>query len=227
MSEVLVVDRAALFGGDWPQGFVPMAPAAGQRLLADAHRLSRFVDRDTAERTPAWKQWIPYCFLRCQGAGEAGVFCVRRTRGQSEARLHGLWSIGLGGHIEPVDAPQPAAPRGNPELAAAAFFAAALRRELTEELSIQQGLAIEPRLLGLLNDDNTPVGEVHAGLVYVWDVPLPLPAARTAVAVGEIGKMAGGFTSLVEFGDLWQNPQQFESWSRFLLESGIVLGNGC
>lgn len=227
MSQVLVVDRAALFGGDWPQGFVALDAAAGRNLLVDAHRLSRFVDRDTAERTPAWKQWIPYCFLRCQGQGEAGVFCVRRTRGQSEARLHGLWSIGLGGHIEPVDDHQPALAGWPAEARAEAFFAAALHRELTEELSIQQGLAIEPRLLGLLNDDATQVGEVHAGLVYVWDVPLPLPAAQRAVGVGEIGKMAGGFTSLVEFDELWHNPQQFESWSRFLLDSGIVLGTAC
>lgn len=226
MSEVLVVDRAAMFGGDWPQGFLPLDPAAGRRLLAEAQQRSRFVDRDTAERTPAWKQWIPYCFLRCQGGGERGVFCVRRTRGQSEARLHGNWSIGLGGHIEPVDAQAgPVAAAGQTD--AEAFFAAALLRELTEELSIQPGLAIEPRLLGLLNDDATPVGEVHAGLVYGWDVPLPLAAAQAAVGVGEIGKMAGGFTSLVEFGELWQNPQQFESWSRFLLKSGIVLGTGC
>jgi predicted NUDIX family phosphoesterase len=217
MTEVFVVDRAALFDGAWPQGFVALDDAAGTALLRRAHGLGRFVDRPTAERTPAWKQWIPYCVVRCRPTGaEAGIFCVRRTRGQSEARLHGLWSIGLGGHIEPVDV----AGADDPE----AFFAAALRRELAEELAIQAGLTIRPKLLGLLNDDGTEVGQVHAGLVYAWDIDAPVGEAGRRVGIAEVGKMEGGFASLVEFRKLWHNPEQFETWSRFLVGAGVVPG---
>jgi predicted NUDIX family phosphoesterase len=221
MTEVFVVDRAALFGGEWPQGFVALDQTAGSDLLRQAHDLGRFVDRPTAERTPAWKQWIPYCVVRCRPAGtesESGVFCVRRTRGQSEARLHGLWSIGLGGHIEPVDV---AGATG-----AESFFGAALRRELEEELSIDTRLTIQPKFLGLLNDDGTEVGQVHAGLVYAWDVELPAATAGGQVGIAEVGKMEGGFGSLVEFRKLWQNPDQFETWSRFLVGAGVVPGVG-
>jgi hypothetical protein len=59
VSEVFVVDRAAFFGGDWPQGFTPLAGAAATDLLARAADAGRYVDRPTAERRPAWKQWIP------------------------------------------------------------------------------------------------------------------------------------------------------------------------
>ncbi len=216
MSEVFVADRAAFFGGRWPQGFVPLAPAAADDLLARAFAAGRFEPRAIAEETPAWKQWIPYCVLRSVppgGASPDGVFCVRRTRGQSEQRLHGQWSIGLGGHIEPADAV--AAP-GTP------FFTAALRRELGEELAGTAGLAGEPKLVGLLNDDASPVGQVHAGLVFVWDVAASCEQAAGLVQIAEISKMAGGFASLVEFAGLWQDPLQFETWSRFLVRAGIV-----
>jgi predicted NUDIX family phosphoesterase len=224
-EHVFVVDRAAFFGGDWPQRFLPLAGGDAAAFLDRAHAAGRFEPRPAAEANPAWKQWIPYCVLRCAAAGtaadagarDAGVFLVRRTRGQSEARLHGAWSIGLGGHVEPVDATG----------AGAAFFACALRRELSEELDLR-GLALpEPRFVGVLNDDATEVGAVHAGLVYVVDVPLGVAAARAAVRVGETSKMHGGFTHLVEFFELWQNPAQFETWSRTLIQAGIAdpIGN--
>jgi predicted NUDIX family phosphoesterase len=241
MAKVFVVDRAAFFAGQWPQGFHTIADE--DAFIVRAHRLGRFVDRATAEEQPAWKQWIPYCVLRCQppdgaaAAGDAaagdpaqrGVFVVQRTRGQSEARLHGSWSIGLGGHIEPEDllggpAESGSAPQG------AAFFRRALRRELTEELAVDPADLPEPKLLGIVNDDSTPVGSVHAGLVYAVDFPWSLAMARPRVGIREISKMRGGFGGLVEFADLWQDPMKFESWSQFLIEGGIVgamgLGTG-
>ena len=83
-------------------------------FLDRAWRMGRFVDRPLAEQTPDWKQWIPYCVLRCRPPGstpaprgpqdaDRGILRVQRTKGQSEARLHGSWSIGIGGHVEPED----------------------------------------------------------------------------------------------------------------------------
>lgn len=217
MNEVFVVDRAAFFGGDWPQGFTPLAGAAAADLLARAADAGRYVDRPTAERTPAWKQWIPYCVLASRPPGAAacdGVFLVRRTNGQTEARLHGAWSIGLGGHVEPAD--------GQPGQDGATFFAAALARELAEELALS-GPALPPAtFLGLLNDDSTDVGRVHAGLVYRVELPCDAEAAARRVAVGETGKMAGGFTHLVEFGRVWQTDAPFETWSSLLVRAGVV-----
>ncbi|MBL8753857.1 MAG: NUDIX domain-containing protein [Planctomycetes bacterium] len=227
MTRIHVVDRAAFFGGGWPQGFVPMAGAAASQWLAAAYAHGRFEDRPTAEANPAWKQWIPYCVLCCGQPGpsgtvrEPGVLTVRRTRGQSEARLHGAWSIGLGGHIEPDD-------DGDAQAGAESFFAQALARELHEELDLRQFDLPRPRFLGLLNDDSTEVGRVHAGLVYRVDLPLRCTEANERVRIGEISKMHGGFTHLVEFADLWQNPTQFETWSQILVRAGVVgATDGC
>jgi predicted NUDIX family phosphoesterase len=230
VSQVLVVDRAAFFGGDWPQGFVPMAGQKAEAFLEKARAAARFVDRPEAERTPAWKQWIPYCVVRSRAAAPreaglvpddpaapvTGVFCVQRTTGQGETRLHGAWSIGLGGHVEPEDLDRAPQPAGGP-----AFFRSALVRELTEELGCGS-LLPRPRFVGLLNDDGTAVGQVHAGLVHVWDLVGDLTAARHAVKVREISKMKGGFGSLVEFCELWQDPAKFESWSQLLIQAGVA-----
>lgn len=221
MSEVLVVDRAAFFGGDWPQGFQPIAADTADAFLRRAAQQARFEPRPVAETTPAWKQWIPYCVLRCAAAepgGEPGVFLVQRTRGQGEARLHGAWSIGLGGHVEPEDAAGDRSWRDH----GAEFFACSLLRELREELDWRLEQVPQPRLVGLINDDSTEVGSVHAGLAYLLEVPLPLAHAKERVGIREVSKMRGGFTHLAELRKLWQNPAVLESWSRLLMEHGIL-----
>ncbi len=223
MTRVHVVDRAAFFGGDWPQGFVPFSGDAATDLLNRAHDLGRFEERAAAEATPTWKQWIPYCVLRCGSPsredgtdpGDRGVFAVRRTKQQGETRLHGAWSIGIGGHVEPEDQQVIGARGGD-------FFSRALGRELDEELDLRRVALPPAQFLGLLNDDGTEVGRVHAGLVYVVDLAVPVQAAADLVGIREISKMEGGFTHLVEFSKLWQNRPQFESWSQILVRAGIA-----
>src|SRR5690606_3231689 len=114
-----------------------------------------------------------------------GVLAVQRTKGQSERRLHGSWSIGLGGHVEPEDARAPGIPT---EAAQTSLFDRALARELAEELDLEAAPRAQPRCIGLLNDDSSPVGRVHAGLVHVLDLPCPLPRARQSVRIREISK---------------------------------------
>lgn len=226
-AQVFVVDRADFFAGAWPHGFVPMTATAADAFLGAARQRGRFEPRAEAEQRPEWKQWIPYCVLRqrrhpagateglAAPAGElAAVYRVQRTSGQGEARLHGALSIGLGGHVEPEDDLAPGAP-------GAEFFGRALARELAEELVLATPLPA-PRFVGLLNDDLTPVGRVHAGLVYVCDVIAATGTPPLDLPVREISKMRGGFGSLVELRELWQDPARFESWSQFLIHAGVA-----
>ena len=107
--------------------------------------------RGDAEEDPTHKQVIPYLVLR---DGERW-FLMRRTRAGGDARLHDLWSIGVGGHLNPGD--------GDVE--------GGLRREWAEELVADFEPEYAP--VGLLNDDTTPVGAVHVGFVYVADAGGP------------------------------------------------------
>ena len=98
------------------------------------------------------------------------VFLMHRTDAGGDPRLHGRASIGVGGHLNPVDDGDDA-------------LMAGLRREWSEELEADW----EPdfRLIGLLNDDSNPVGAVHLGVVF------SVEAAGRAVDVREHDKLVG------------------------------------
>ena len=218
VERVLVVRRADCFGGEWPQGFLPVPRAEGQDLLDRFWRQGFFVDRPQAEANPEWKQPIPYCAVV---RGDE-VFCVERTSKQSEQRLHGLLSIGLGGHVNPDDETS----SGSREPTGGHRFGPALHRELDEELVMPWPHCQPPRFLGLLNDDSNAVGQVHIGLVFAVDVAPTcgdLQGGVPEVAVRETRKMRGGFARLAALESLWQDPTRFESWSRLILAAGILL----
>ena len=62
----------------------------------------------------------------------------------------------------------------------------------------------------LINDDSTPVGSVHLGVVHLLDLDLPAVRPReTAVA-------NAGFAPLAE---LLRHGGEFESWSRLAMEA--------
>jgi predicted NUDIX family phosphoesterase len=146
-----------------------------------------FRPRGEMERDRSWKQVIPYLVLR---DGER-YFLMRRTRAGGDARLHDLWSIGVGGHLNPGDGD----------------LAGGLRREWAEE--VVADFEPEFRLVGLLNDDTTPVGRVHLGAVYVAD------AAGRPVVIRETEKLTGGFASP---GDVAAVAGEMETWSRLVFD---------
>jgi predicted NUDIX family phosphoesterase len=159
---------------------------------------AHFMPRAKAEDDPSFKQLIPYVVLR---SGDR-IFHYRRGKKGTEQRLHALRSIGVGGHINPIDG-------------AAHFdgvYSAALLRELNEEVELPPG---PPRLepLGLINDDSTPVGQVHLGVVHVLRLEAPTVKPREAALA------ATGFATPAE---LWADRDAFETWSKFVLERLIA-----
>ena len=166
--------------------------AAGEASLADLiRREGCFLPRSEMELTPAWKQVIPYPVLR---DGDAW-YLMRRTKAGSDARLHDRYSIGVGGHVNPED--------GGLD----GDLGTALRREWHEELVVD--FVPSFRFVGLLNDDTTPVGQVHVGLVYEGD------AAGRPVAIRESDKLSGGFASSAEVAGV---ADRLETWSRIAFE---------
>jgi predicted NUDIX family phosphoesterase len=181
---VLGVPRATIPGGlDW-RGVnpVPLTP-----YLDLVRAQGEYRARPDVEDDPSWKQVIPYLVLR----DGPQVFLMRRTRAGGDARLHERYTIGIGGHVNPVD--------GDP--------LGGLRREWREEIDAD----FEPdfRPLGVLNDDDNPVGAVHLGLVFAAD------AAGRPVAIRETHKLSGQFATLAEVADV---ADQLETWSGLLFE---------
>ena len=139
-----------------------MTPSAiSRRLLVP--ELMEYRPRSEVEDDPSLKQIIPYVVLRCDDA----VFCYTRGKSQGEARLHRRRSLGVGGHVAEADA------EGRRSFEA---YEMAMRRELDEEVEVKSPGAM--RLVGLINDDSTPVGQVHLGVVHVLELERPLVSPR-------------------------------------------------
>jgi predicted NUDIX family phosphoesterase len=173
------------------EAWLGIRPAGEADLAALIRRAGAFRPRAEMEADPAWKQVIPYPVLR---DGEAW-YLMRRTKAGGDARLHDRYSIGVGGHVNPED--------GGLD----GDLTTALRREWHEELVVD--FVPSFRFVGLLNDDTTPVGQVHLGLVYEGD------AAGRPVAIRETDKLSGGFVAAREVAAV---SDRLETWSRIAFE---------
>jgi predicted NUDIX family phosphoesterase len=184
-EQVLVVPRASVIRGE---GWLGMRADGLEATLEAVRTDGFFMRRGDAEDDPNHKQVIPYLVLR----DGHRWFLMRRTRAGGDARLHDLWSIGVGGHLNPGD--------GDVERG--------LRREWAEEVVADFEPAFEP--VGLLNDDTTPVGAVHLGVVFVAD------AGGRAVTIREVDKLTGAFATT---DDVAAVRDAMETWSRLVFDA--------
>ena len=188
IEQVLVLPRESVPGGCNFAGVrrTDASALAELRNVVKAH--GRFLERPLAEKSPEWKQLIPYVVVR---DGE-DVFLMERTDAGGDARLHRKASIGVGGHLNPVDEGEDPLMRG-------------LAREWTEELVADW----EPdfRLAGLLNDDSNPVGAVHLGVVF------EVQSDGGPVSVRETHKLSGRFVPPAEVAAAWD---RMETWSQLV-----------
>ncbi len=190
VEQVLVLSRSRVPGGCDFAGIRGADGTVLGELRSAVKEHGRFLERPVAEESPAFKQLIPYVVVR---DGER-VFLMQRTDAGGDARLHGKASIGVGGHLNPVDEGADPLTDG-------------LRREWSEELIADW----EPefRLVGLLNDDSNPVGSVHLGVVF------EVEAAGRLVEVRERDKLSGRFATASEVRAAWD---RLETWSRLVAE---------
>ena len=127
----------------------------------------RFMPRSKAEKDPSFKQIIPYVIMACDGKY---LNYVRGTRA-GETRLVGNRSIGIGGHINPVDNEIPLFDTDFSEM-----YKTADEREVAEEVSVKT--THTDRIVALLNDDSNEVGSVHLGVVHLWLLDEPKVTRR-------------------------------------------------
>ena len=121
----------------------------------------RFMNRSQVEKNPDYKQLIPYVIMSCDGKYLSYV----RGKRAGEKRLVGNRSIGIGGHINPVD-DMPLLDAGFYET-----YLAAVDREVAEEVSVETGHS--NHIVALLNDESNEVGSVHLGIVHYWALDAP------------------------------------------------------
>lgn len=196
-EQVLVVPTAVFHGLGYFQGFSADAVRYLGELLQPSNISYRA--RGEMEENPAFKQLIPYCVFRYTDAdGRESVFTYTRGKGQGEGRLRSKRSIGIGGHISSDDGQE----------GGTAAYQEGMQRELDEEVFIDT--PYRERCIGLINDDETPVGQVHLGVVHLFEVEVP------AVRPRESELVECGFRAV---SSLLNDLDSFESWSQICLRA--------
>lgn len=173
--------------GAW-HGFVSSELARHQAIIRDRHF---FKPRAEVENDPSFQQIIPYVVFR---HGDR-YFLTHRLRASSEKRLRKQYSLGVGGHINPGD------------LAGGDPILDGLKREWEEEV-VYDG-KFEARLLGLLNEDSSPVSKVHLGVVFLVDGDSP------NIRIRETDKLEGELLTLDEMRMYYLS---MESWSQIVYD---------
>jgi predicted NUDIX family phosphoesterase len=157
--------------------------------------------RGEMEQDPSFKQLIPYVLFRyTDSEGVEHLFQYTRGGGQGEKRLHAKRSVGVGGHISADDVGE----RVNHH----DIYREGMHRELAEEVIIDS--PYEERSVGLINDDETPVGQVHLGVVHLCDV------VRPAVLPREDDILDAGFRPVSQ---ILSDLDHFESWSQIVVRA--------
>ena len=112
----------------------------------------KWVSRAIAENQNDPKQLIPYAIIITK---DRRIACYPRHG--SETRVHGLWSIGVGGHIDYADK--------SCDSQWESTIMTSLMRELSEELHSE--CSLQPQFAGIINEEITKVGHTHWGLVFL------------------------------------------------------------
>jgi predicted NUDIX family phosphoesterase len=185
-EEVWCIRREDVFGeGPW-WGLRPVPAGFLERIRERGF----LMPRARVEEDAGYQQVIPYAVFRHRDR----YLLTRRLRASSERRLRHLYSLGVGGHVNPGDlGPDP--------------IAAGLRREWAEEVSYAGQLGWH--LLGLLKEESSPVGRVHLGVVFLADGDSP------EISIRETHKLAGELLTLEQMRVYYL---QMESWSQLIYD---------
>ena len=155
-----------------------------------------FLPRAQAENNPTHKQIVPYAIL----AFKDKVLYYVRGKKAGEQRLVAKGSIGIGGHLNESDESLFAWDEK--------AYRAGVEREVNEEVKIDT--EFDDRIVALLNDDTTEVGQVHLGIVHVFKLAEPRVEKREAMITG---------LAFLTKAELVARCESLESWSQICVDS--------
>ncbi len=166
------------------EGLIEMEESKALSMLKRAF----FMNRDLVEENEDFKQVIPYTVFVHKGR----VLLMKRTERQSESRLHGKYTLGVGGHVREEDGEDPLE-----------AFRNGMVREIREEIDAE----IENfEFVGLINHNGNPVSRVHIGYLYM------------AKGVFKDVREKDNFEwKLVDLEELESYERGMEEWSRIAL----------
>ncbi|MGE6631541.1 hypothetical protein [Bacillus sp. NPDC077027] len=199
MDEViLVAPRARVFQNETLTfNGVNSEPSKVTSIMKEIEDHFEQMRRGDAEEDPTFKQPIPYVVIK----REDEVYVYERLEGGGETRLHNKLSLGFGGHMNFI---------------ADKSFSEILKentdRELDEELSIREEDKLHMNTLGLINDDENSVGQVHIGLLSALELK-----SEALVEVKETDQIAGRWMKITDLKKA-EYFDRLETWSQFVVD---------
>jgi predicted NUDIX family phosphoesterase len=143
-EEVLVIKTDILFPEEVWEGFREFKQ---QEIFNLINKNKNYLKRKFAEEDENWQQIIPQIALIVGNK----IFIHNIPQTGSEGRLHDMWPIFLGGHINNLDG----------------GITEAMLREFKEEIDYR-GNIINKIFLGLVKLNSPKVNAVHTGLVWIF-----------------------------------------------------------
>lgn len=185
-EQILVVKRSELFPLVAWQGLHEVKNDSFMNIVREK---KEFLPRSLMEQDPTYKQIIPYLIF----THDDKLFLMQRQAKATETRLQNKYSLGIGGHIRAEDIQSD-------------DIAQWARREFDEEVLYSGNYSIN--LIGILNDDSNPVGQVHIGFIYM------LQGDSSDISVKEELK-SGTLVTLDECEKMYDS---MESWSQIVVD---------
>lgn len=151
-----------------------LKPNPGEDWQNFVTRRGCLLERGNVESNKAWRQIIPYMVFYDWKSNM--VLAYQRPSEQTETRLAGAWTIGVGGHIKDSDR----------------SISSSMDREALEELTV---LPRRKWFLDEIRMDATPVDRVHVGILvlvshwYGKISPTPEVPNPSWVSFAEAGKL--------------------------------------
>ena len=159
------------------------------------------MDRDYCETDITHLQLLPYVLIGKKQDGLTRYFTYRRGNKGNESRLHDLFSIGVGGHVEE-------APTAAIKLDSVLINCA--KREIKEEIGIIVPYSVLQAALAnalIIHDCSNEVGRVHLGIAMVVFV------SNINIGATEEGVISDhGWYTVPEL-----RAKNLESWSSILI----------
>ncbi len=156
-----------------------------------------FLDRDIVEHDYDYRQIIPYIVVR----KDDSFLLLKRLNKQTETRLHGKYSLGVGGHINPDSSEK-----------YENIIMSGLYRELNEEISIREPFSLN--FSGIINNQTSDVGKIHVGFLYI------LEASSLDFEVLETEKMTGEWINKEKLSEYYD---YLEGWSQIVFDNYISI----
>lgn len=183
---ILVVAKKDLFPKIVPEGLIPCKEELLQERIWN-HR--QFIWRSKAELDPTFKQIIPYLVFKFENK----LFLMQRAAKASEQRLKSKLTLGIGGHINESD------------LATGNIMDWAIR-EFHEEVDYKG--TFTSKFLGLINDESSPVGQVHVGCLFLLEGNSNQICVKTELQNG----------SLISFDECEKRYDSMEKWTQMTFD---------